>query len=222
MTTPESVGAALASLKAATGWSWAQLADAVGASSGDYVRKVASGAKPGLNLAGNVAELGARGYVTAPVPRRTTASGEIARVRAAGAARSVRPAPAPSVPSTTARELFRSSAGRLGWSRTFGTPHGAGRQAAGDEIVRELRSAGRGQGAAGPRGVSISVRVRFGDGTELEAGSLGQPVPLRIADVLAGIRDEGDVFDWIADQWEGRYGVTAGNVISVTVNVIPG
>lgn len=222
MTTPGEVGAALNALKASTGWTWGQLADAVGASSGDYVRKVAAGAKPGLNLAGNVAELGTRGAVTAPVARRTTAAGTVARVRAAAAsgAPSRVPAAAARTPTESARQLYRGAAGRLGWSRDFVLPRNApddARRLAGFGIVDELRSVARGQGRAGQRDVDITVTVQFGDGEE-RTHSLGRRP---VSDVLRGIRDEGgDVLDYIEDQFDGRYGVAAGNIVGVTVNVL--
>lgn len=222
MSTPGEVGAALNALKASTGWTWGQLADAVGASSGDYVRKVAAGAKPGLNLAGNVSELRTTGAVTAPVARRTTAAGTVARVRAAAGtgAPSRVPAAASRTPTESARQLYRGASGRLGWSRQFGIPAGADsiiRADAAALVMDELRSVARGQGKAGQRDVEILVTVRFGDGMERTHTLDRRPV----SDLLRGIRgDGGDVLDWIEGEFDGRYGVAAGSIVGVTVNVL--
>lgn len=223
MTSPTAgaVGAALAELKASTGWTWAQLADAVGASSGDYVRKIAAGAKPGLNLAGNVDQLRTTGTVTAPVARRTTAAGTVARVRAAAStgAPSRTPAPASRTPTASARQLYRGAAGRLGWSRDFTLPRGASdpaRGAVSDAVRDELRSIARGQGRAGHRDVEILVTVRFGDGVE-RTHSLSRR---GVSDVLHDWDAGDDLYDYIADAFDGRYGVSAGNIVGVTVNVL--
>ena len=71
------------------GMSQRAIAEAIGRSP-SYVSKVATGRKPGGNLGDALARL-AGGATSAPVERRRTRSGELARVRASGGARSRRP-----------------------------------------------------------------------------------------------------------------------------------
>lgn len=197
------VQATLAAIKATSGLSWAQVAEVIGASSGDYVRKVASGAKPGRNLAANVAELMQRGQVSAPVPRRTTAAGTTARVRApraADGAASRTPSQQSVVAGPQARRLFRLPSGRLGWQQTTGDPrHAEGAR----EFKRLVSSAGRGR-----HRVRIKVQVRIhGQLRWVELGGKGGYLP---GEIGKRVRLDGGVTQFLATQIEGRtYGGAA-------------
>lgn len=111
MPEPTEVGLYIADLKARSGLSWADLASAIGASSGDYVRKVASGAKPGNNLRGAVTELRETGRATTTPERRRAASGELARVRGGAPKAPTPPAERPTLFAGRKGELGASQAG---------------------------------------------------------------------------------------------------------------
>lgn len=185
------VGRTLATLKAETGLTWDRLADAIGASSGDYVRKVASGARPGQNLARAVGELMATGQVSSPVPRRTTRAGTIARVRAPRAAGTPSRVPAPTrVAATDSRSFFRTPRGRIGWAQNVGGADDRG-------LRQALASAGRG----GKR-VHFRVRVPTSDG-HTRWVTIGQKGGYRPRDIPR----RGDLRAWLGGQIvQTRYG----------------
>lgn len=116
MADPTPTGLALRALKATTGLSWDRLANVLGASSGDYVRKVAAGQRPGRNLAPNVEQFGRAGRVSRAVPRRTTREGTPAAVRG--------PAGTRAIPQQ--QQLARRVRGQYSVSETF-TRGGRGR-----------------------------------------------------------------------------------------------
>lgn len=176
-------GQILAAIKAQTGMTWPQIAGTIGASSGDYVRKVASGAKPGDNLTSAVAQLWQTGRVEAPVPRRRTKAGTIARVRAPASA----PAPSrrPSETRITAgkdRQMFRGASGKLGWAQGVGTDPATFRAA--------VTAAGR-----GGRRVTIRARVRGADG-RYRWVTLGSKGGYRPRDIPRGV----DPASWAISQ----------------------
>lgn len=201
-------GALLARLHADTGLSWQALADTIGASSGDYVRKVASGAKPGNNLAGVVGELMSTGSVQRAVPRRRAASGKIARVRAAGAtgAPSRRPSETAVRAPSEGRRVFTGSKGRLAWARSTGGPTN------GAAFRDAIASAGRGR-----KRVSFRAKMRDANGTErwVTIGGKGGYSP---ADVRKGLARDGGVGDWLAGQVSKRnYAAAGGTIVDVEV-----
>src|SRR5690606_4589530 len=122
--------------------SWSALADAIGASSGDYVRKVASGAKPGNNLARNVSELMRTGEVSAPAPRRRAATGQRAKVRASRTtgAPSRRPSETVVRPPDQRTRFFTKPDGRRGYTKSTGNATDGA-----SEFRRAIRSAGQGR-----------------------------------------------------------------------------
>lgn len=190
-------GRLLAHIKAETGLSWQAIADTIGASSGDYVRKVASGAKPGNNLTAVVGELLETGQVAKAAPRRRDRAGNVARVRQSRAAQAATGTPSRRPAETTvrapkdARRVFRGDRGRMGWAQTLdaGDP---------DAVRAALTSAGRGR-----RRVVLRARVRDKSGRTrwVEIGSRGGYRP---GDVAAGIRSHGGVGEWLATQTSGR------------------
>lgn len=185
------VGRQLAELKAQTGLSWDRLADAIGASSGTYVRKVASGHRPGANLTRAVGELMSTGQVSRPVPRRTTSTGAIARVRAPRATGAPSRTPAPTrVAATESRSFFRTRRGSIGWAQ--------GVSGADDRELRSaLASAGRGR-----KRVSFRARVPTADGHSRWV-TIGQKGGYRPRD----IPKRGDLRAWLAGQIVNtRYG----------------
>lgn len=197
--------AALRQIKEASSLSWAQIADVLGASSGDYVRKVAAGAKPGANLAPNVAELLTKGEVSKAVPRRTTAAGTVARVRASArtGATSRTPGQTAVVASENTRRLYRLPSGRLGWSQTTGRVDRVDGVAA---FRRQVQSAGRGRHR-------VQLRVKVRGNVWVTVGGKGG---YRGRDILDGIRKAGGVEPWLATQLAGRtYAHTAGGDLDV-------
>lgn len=196
------VGRQLAEIKARTGLTWAAIADTIGASSGDYVRKVAAGHRPGANLTRAVDELMSTGQVSRPVPRRTTSAGTVARVRAprSSGAPSRRPAPT-RVAATEGRSLFRGADGRLGWSQNVGRDR--------TEFNRALASAGR-----GGRRVTFRALVRLPNGQTrwVTVGQKGGYLPRRVP-------RRGDVVEWIRSQGGDRY-LEAGGARIEEVEVI--
>lgn len=193
----------IVTIKELTGLTWEQLAEVIGASSGDYVRKVASGAKPGLNLAANVTELMERGAVSAPVPRRVTASGKTAKVRAPKAAEgaaSRTPSQQSVVTGENARRLFRLPNGKLGWQQTTGDPrHAEGAK----EFNRLITSAGRGR-----HRVRLKVHVPVnGKMRWVDVGGRGGYTTEYIR---KRVKSDGGVTQFLATQLEGReYGGAA-------------
>src|SRR5690606_8412868 len=129
------------------------LADAIGASSGNYVRKVASGAKPGANLAANVNELMRTGEVTKPVERRLDAQGRRARVRAGREAGTPSRRPAETVvrPPGERTRFFTKANGKRGWTKGTGAADADGVQ----EFRKAVRAAGQGR-----HRVKLRVRVK--------------------------------------------------------------
>lgn len=190
-------GAILASLKARTGLTWGQLADTIGASSGDYVRKVASGAKPGSNLASVVGELMARGEVAKAPARRRAASGAIAKVRAPGATGLPSYRPAETTVRTPGRHLFRAADGKLGWQQQTGssTP----------DVMGAVASAGRGQ-----HRVRFRVELKRPHGRSIWA-DVGLKDGYTPAQVRAGVRKFGSVVDWLAAQMGHRGAASTGS-----------
>lgn len=206
------VGAILAELHARTGLSWSALADTIGASSGDYVRKVASGAKPGNNLAGVVRELMSTGEVSAAVPRRRAASGQIARVRAStrtAGTISRRPSDTAVTAPAGARRAFATAGGRMGWARTIEADRGA---VSTSDFLDTIRAAGRGR-----RRVVLRAQVRPRPGAPAEWVVIGEKGGYRPADILARLRKGGSVQAWLADQMSGRKYTGDGNVLAVEV-----
>jgi hypothetical protein len=182
------IGRTLAELKARTGLTWDQLAGTLGASSGDYVRKVARGAKPGRNLATNVAELMSTGSVRAAVPRRRAASGQIARVRAPAIAEAPSRRPAETAIVGEGRRLFRTASGRMGWQQDTGTSTG--------DFMAAVTSAGRGQHRVRFR-VKLTRPTGRGAPFWTDVGARGGYTS---AQVRAGVRKYGSVTDWLASQ----------------------
>lgn len=193
------------------GLTWDQIARSSGASSGDYVRKVAAGVKPGNNLLTNARELAQTGRVAAAAPRRVGAGGELARVRApaASGAPSRVPTPASFVPG--ARTIFQAARdGRAGWQQQTSAPaRGIGRESARQEVLDALRSAARG-------GRRVEFLVTGADGVPHRLGGKGGYDAGR---ALRGARREGDdPFSWLEGQFDGRYGITASGIRAVMVS----
>lgn len=213
MPSPSATGATLAAIKEQTGLSWSALADVIGASSGDYVRKVASGAKPGNNLASNVAELMRTGEVSRPAPRRVAASGQRARVRASAStgAPSRRPAENVVRPPDQRRRMFRKGDGRMGWTQATGDASSSGA----DAFRAAVRSAGRGR-----HRVKLYVRVRDGRGGTKRV-EIGERGGYRARDILDGLRSNGgDLAQYLASQTAGRSyagAVNASSIVDVEV-----
>jgi hypothetical protein len=188
-------GRILAELHARTGLSWQQLAETIGASSGDYVRKVAGGAKPGNNLAGAVGELMQRGRVVTAPERRRAASGELAKVRAP--ASSGAPSRIPEqqqVKRAAKREVFRMGGGRLGWTQELAADDP-------DAIRAAVRSAGRGRHR-------VSFRVHYIDANGRDRyATVGQKGGYRTADALK--RMGSDPVAWLGTQVGSHYGAFA-------------
>lgn len=179
-------GALLAELKARSGLSWQALAETIGASSGDYVRKVASGAKPGANLTAAARELTRTGTVTELPSRRRAKSGELARVRAAPAtgAKSRQPS---EFRSRDPRSFYKLPGGRYGWSIEFDIGDDDGIAA---ELDRVKRARGRVSFEA-----HVVVHTDYGDVAEYVP--IGQKGGYTVRDVLARIRKAGSVEDWV-------------------------
>lgn len=180
-----STGATIAELKSRSGLTWSQLADALGASSGDYVRKVASGAKPGTNLAGAVSQLMSTGKVSDAPARRMAKSGGLARVRASASTGARSRIPDTTAPTALPRRLFDIGTGRLGWAQE--TPIDSP-----ETIAAAIRSAGRGH-----RRVSFRITYHDKHGRERVKiiGGKGGYSPRR---ALAEFKDGGA--GWLADQ----------------------
>jgi hypothetical protein len=213
---PSDVGLALADIKARTGLSWSGVADLVGASSGDYVRKVASGAKPGDNLRGNVAELLSAGRVAAPVPRRATKAGGLARVRGKRAdpdTGTKSRVPAQQSFQADRRQLY-TAAGRLGWT-SFVDVESMGHDRANGALYTEIVSAARGR-----RRIAFLVDQDTDDGPKRR--ELGGKGGYNAQTVRRIVREEFafDVLEWLSDQFDGRYGMRAADIVGVTVTVI--
>lgn len=248
MTEPFDVAAGLRELHA-SGFTWPEVARLTGASSGDYARKVASGAKPGRNIAGNVQALLTTGRQQAPAPRRTDKAGRLARVRGSAATGSRRPPPPP--PAVTAssigdRQLYRAAGSRrVGWTRAFDFPelnHPDGRPLTGAArrralegrrvswfgVLDELRATARGQARGGARRVSFTVTARNPETLQLETAKIGGRGGYAVSDVLRQMRQEG-VLEWLAHQLEGRNRTSGSpisdpdpeDIVSVTVEVAP-
>lgn len=196
---PGSVGAQLAALKAASGLTWGELAQTVGASSGDYVRKIAAGVKPGRNLADNVAELLRVGRVARPAPQRVTREGTPARVRAPRAAPEPSRVPEPRRHFTAPpRELYRGTDGKMKWRQpvTAPTSEGAGREKAREAVMDAVRRA-----AKGKKHIAFILHTKGGRQTML--GGKGGYSASR---ALAGMKMEGDdPFAWFIDQGASHY-----------------
>lgn len=180
------VGATIAELKARSGLTWGELAEAIGASSGDYVRKVASGAKPGRNLAGAVGQLMTTGRVTDTPARRLTAAGDLARVRAPRSSGAPSRVPDVKAPRPVPRRLFDIGTGRLGWAKDISA-------ADPDTIRAAVRSAARGR-----RRVSLRVGYRDSRG-KLRYAVIGTKNGYKASGVLSAMNDQG-ADEWIHDQ----------------------
>lgn len=211
MATPSETGRILAELKQRTGLSWPALADTLGISSGDYARKVASGAKPGRNIAAVVREAWETGEVTKAVPRRRDASGRIARVRASRTMTgqpSRRPAETALRAPSGARRLFATGDGRMGWAQAV--PASDGTVDAGD-VMDAVRAAGRGR-----RRVHFRVQVRPRPGAPAHWVTIGEKGGYTPRDVLARMRQLG-VEGWLHHQTAGRAYVGTGGLMAVEV-----
>ena len=195
------VGLILADLKASTGFTWQQISDALGASSGTYVRKVAAGHRPGENLKGNLAELLRRGQVSKAVPRRKAKSGHLARVRVKDARRealgqkAARPAENVLRAPEQGRRLFRGETGKLGWTVRTGNPDTeAGRKA----FFAALTSAGRGRKRVKFRiELNMTYTIRSAASVIVEIGGNGGYKP---AAVRAAIKASGGIVEWLLSQ----------------------
>lgn len=194
---PSATGAILAELKTRTGLTWAQLAQTIGASSGDYVRKVASGARPGRNLDTAVADLMATGRVHEAPARRRAASGELARVRASRSTGAPSRIPEQQAPQGVApRELFRMSGGRLGWSQGIAADNA-------EAIRAAIRSAGQGRHR-------VAFRVTFTDANgHKRVVTLGQKGGYKPRTVLDEMDDPAD---WLAAEVGARGGYGVGDL----------
>lgn len=185
------VGHLIAELKASTGLSWAALSDAIGASSGDYIRKVAAGVRPGKNLEGNVRELLTRGEVSRAVPRRRDRAGNIRPVRAkTGTSR--RPGENVLRQTPEGRRIFRGEKG-LGYTVSTGefpTPGEA-------NFRKAITSAAKGHRRGVPRRLSFVVSVREGiTGVEYNypLGTKGGYTPQQVRE---GVKQAGSVEEWL-------------------------
>jgi hypothetical protein len=203
------VGDALRALKASSRLTWDQLASSLGASSGDYVRKVASGAKPGRNLAPNVAELTARGKVSAPVRRRHNAAGQTARVR--GKTGSV--VPVQQKPAKALRGSYSTTTQLTGQGKivtvTAPKSDGVGRERGRLAIMDAARQAKK-------NGSRIRFVIRNDAGASIPLGGHGGYNP---ADFLARAKAEGnDPYAVLAADMEGsKYDDTNAPIIEVDV-----
>lgn len=192
MTTPEraATAAAIRALQAA-GVSIPDMARAVGRDP-SFLRQVASGKKVGASLLGPLQQLRSTGRVLAPPPRRTTASGAPALVRAPRSAgvSSVPPPPAPRSSPT-----YMAGRGRV----TRVDIPTRNREAARGELRAAMRRA-----AAGKQRLTFHVETR--DGRRLTLGAKGgyqaaNRAGKRGRGVLAQVRDEGgDPLDWLLAQ----------------------
>lgn len=198
----------LRELKDQSGLSWAGLSDMLGASSGDFVRKVASGARPGRNIEPNVRELYNMGAVSRPVERRRTKSGKVAKVRGTKDAGSYTPSENQLRAPAEAREMFRTAKDRLGWKKATGSPDSPE-----NDFVATVRSAGRGR-----RRVKFRAHVRMANGS-LKWVEVGSKSGYRPRDVLAGVRAlGGSVTEWVMTQTANRkYELQGGQILDVEV-----
>lgn len=189
------VGRRIAEIKSRSGVTWDALARRLGASSGDYVRKVASGAKPGNNLRGAVDELMTAGRVQSAVPRRRTKAGELARVRAPRAAGgSIRPAE--TVPDPTRGYMSAGPAGSLRWSGEYAIEDMDGIR----KTIRAARDARK----------RVSFRLHYVD---MESGrdvyvQVGSKSGYDPRVVLRKIRSNAGAIAWFEEQSQGRKYVT--------------
>lgn len=207
MPSPTETGRIIARIKSDTGLTWRQLADNIG-SSPEYLRKVASGAKPGNNLRDNVAEFYRAGSVTKPVDRRRDRQGNIAKVRAAaepGSGKGASRRPGENRVRATGKELYRLPSGRLGWTQYVEPLDPPG------PLLQSLTSAGRGQ-----KRVRFRVRYRHpsGDRRWAELGTKGGYTPRTAAQ---GIRAERSAEDWLAGQLSMQTYVPTGELEGVEV-----
>ena len=182
-------GIIIARLKAETGLTWKELAGVIG-SSPDFIRKVAEGKRPGKNLAANLDEVMQRGEASAPVPRRRTRAGTLAKVRtpARTGVKSARPA---ENRVRTPGQIFRAETG-LGWSQLVGNPDTAAGAAA---FKSAIASAGRGK-----KRVAFRVLVKdptTGRARWVQVGGKGGYKP---ATVSAGVKKYGSPAEWLATQ----------------------
>lgn len=205
-------GATLARIKATTTVTWAQLAKMVGASSGDMVRQVARGSKPGNNLAANVAELMRTGEVKTAVPRRVTKGGKIAAVRAPTKVvdgKVVQGSRQPSENKLAAgtQRLFSKSPGGVGWTQTTGAPTDKGRGHLAQAVTYAVR---RGQR------VQLRVEVRPDKGGEPRWVEVGSKGGYTAKQITAGIRKHGSEKAWLHHQLAGRP-YASGSILDVEV-----
>lgn len=214
---PSNVGAAIAEIKARTGWTWREVATQLGTTP-EYARKLAT--KPttggaGRALAGNVRDFQRTGTAQAPVQRTQ-------RVRAPGGAPSVpaatRRATDPRAAFSVTRSVFRGEA-RDGWAVKVNVPQR--RTKAGDrEDARHAISGAVRSAARGRRRVMFRVTLAERDENGKIMGQYTVDVGGRggydASRALAAIRREGlDPIAWLIDQGVDRgYGHTeyAGDV----------
>ena len=213
MSTPNEVGAAIAEIKARTGWTWAEVANQVGTTP-TYARKLAAGtgkfgaAKAGAGLRSNLSDYQRTGAAQAPVQRRQA-------VRAAGGGS--RPAAPRTVTPESAtykvqRSVFRGGAGRDGWAVHVTIPKRA--TAAGDrEDARNAITEAVRRAAQGRRRVTFRVTIadpyNYGRPRTVELGQRGGYDASR---ALAQIRAEGrDPLAWLMTQDLDRYGRPLGD-----------
>lgn len=213
MTTPESYAARLRETRAHLGISQAELGRRWGVSD-RMVRKLEAGQVP-ESYRRSIDQL-ARG-VAAPPARRTTAGGELARVRSREG--SIRPELPPPVP---ARGQFGVQVGFTpGGARavvvTAPRTQGVGREQARAAILDEARRAARGRRARGGRGQRLRFVVRSADGRTFEIGRKGGYDP---STALRQMRGEGDdPFTWLSDVLDGMgYDVAARSIVGVTMS----
>lgn len=189
------VGRTIAEIKARAGdgLTWDALARRLGASSGDYVRKVASGAKPGHNLRTAVDELMRAGRVQTPVQRRRTKTGELARVRASRATGAPSRVPDPVQLDPTRGTLSVGPAGALRWSGEYAVTET-------NAILRHVRGARDSR-----QRVSFRIHKVDANGKDywVRVGAKGGYDPQRV--LRAAGRSKIGVIDWIESQSERHY-----------------
>ena len=221
----ENIGAAIAEIKARTGWTWAQVGEHLG-TTGEYARKLAT--KPtssgaGRALASNVADFQRTGAAQSPVQRAQ-------RVRQRGGAPSA-PAPVRVAPSTrrafnVQRSVFRGAT-RDGWVVQVTVPSRKTKSGDREDARHAIIGATR-RAAQGRRRVAFRVTVKV-SGNVVRHVEIGQHGGYDASRALARMRDEGDdPLAWLAAQTAGNRSTggsngefDAGDVLSVEIIALP-
>lgn len=225
MTTPNELGAAIAQIKARTGWTWAEVATQLGTTP-DYARKLAGGAgkfgsaQAGHALRSNVADFERTGAEQRPFQRP-----QAVRAKGGGSV----PAAPRVTPSTRSafrvkRSAFKGEA-RDGWAVRVTVPKRAtkagDREDARNAITGAVRSAARGR-----RRVMFRVTVQDPDDPRRQSTiELGGRGAYNASRVLKGIKAEGnDPLAWLVLQNLDRYeldGITAEDIRAVEIVALP-